>query len=139
VDGKDYFADLLLVLRAAEEEILITDWSMSPEIFLERETGDPDARLDRCLIERAKAGVKVVSMMSFLSDWIGRACALSFFAFSDWSCEFVVFVQLDWSCMRFCFLIGHACALSCLRFLIGHACALSFLSNWIGHACAFVF
>ncbi len=63
VDGKDYFADLLLVLRAAQEEILITDWSMSPEIFLERELCDPDARLDRCLIERAKAGVKVLRFL----------------------------------------------------------------------------
>ncbi len=68
VDGKDYFADLLLVLRAAETEILITDWSMSPEIYLERESRDANARLDLTLIAKARAGVKVHIMLWWQSS-----------------------------------------------------------------------
>jgi phosphatidylserine/phosphatidylglycerophosphate/cardiolipin synthase-like enzyme len=68
VDGKDYFADLLLVLRAATTEILITDWSMSPEIYLEREQGDVGARLDLVLIAKANAGVKVHIMLWWQSN-----------------------------------------------------------------------
>ena len=68
VDGKDYFADLLVVLRAAASEILITDWSMSPEIYLEREQGDEGARLDLVLIARARAGVRVHIMLWWQSS-----------------------------------------------------------------------
>ena len=36
VDGKDYYLDLKAKLEAAKETIFITDWWMSPEIWLER-------------------------------------------------------------------------------------------------------
>ena len=36
VDGKDYFLDLKEKLEAAKETIFITDWWMSPELWLER-------------------------------------------------------------------------------------------------------
>ena len=36
VDGKDYFLDLKEKLESAKETIFITDWWMSPEIYLER-------------------------------------------------------------------------------------------------------
>ena len=36
VDGKDYYLDLKQKLEAAKETIFITDWWMSPEIWLER-------------------------------------------------------------------------------------------------------
>ena len=36
VDGKDYYLDLKEKLEAAKETIFITDWWMSPEVWLER-------------------------------------------------------------------------------------------------------
>ena len=36
VDGKDYYLDLKQKLEAAKETIFITDWWMSPEVWLER-------------------------------------------------------------------------------------------------------
>jgi hypothetical protein len=63
VDGMGYFRDLLRALRAAREEIFITDWSFSPEIYLERESGDSSARLDLTLEQCAQRGVKVYILL----------------------------------------------------------------------------
>lgn len=68
VDGADYFGDLLLAIRAATSEVLITDWSMSPEIYLERDKGEASARLDLALIARATAGVQVRIMLWWQSN-----------------------------------------------------------------------
>ena len=36
VDGKDYFNDLFEKLMGAKKSIFITDWWMSPEVWLRR-------------------------------------------------------------------------------------------------------
>jgi phospholipase D1/2 len=60
VGGSAYFTALLSSLRSAQKEILITDWWLSPEIFLQRPVYDLTNftnRLDFVLKERAEAGI----------------------------------------------------------------------------------
>jgi phospholipase D1/2 len=65
IDGKDYFSTLNAELWKAEREIFITDWWLSPEMYLKRPISlenEADAekhRLDYILKERAEAGVKI--------------------------------------------------------------------------------
>lgn len=60
VDGEDYYSTLLGVLKAATTEILITDWSFQPELYLNRgPDASPSDRLDRVLHAKAREGVKV--------------------------------------------------------------------------------
>lgn len=63
VNGKDYFADLADALEQAKEEIFITDWWLSPEIFLKRPATDNYWRLDEILKRKAEQGVKVCVLL----------------------------------------------------------------------------
>ncbi|XP_014824684.1 PREDICTED: phospholipase D2 [Poecilia mexicana] len=63
VNGKDYFADLADALEEAKQEIFITDWWLSPEIFLKRPATDNRWRLDEILKRKAEKGVKVCVLL----------------------------------------------------------------------------
>ncbi|XP_043191252.1 phospholipase D1-like isoform X2 [Amphibalanus amphitrite] len=64
VDGSDYMRDVADAMEAAREEIFITDWWLSPEIFLKRPALDSQYwRLDQILLRKAKQGVKVYVML----------------------------------------------------------------------------
>jgi phospholipase D1/2 len=63
-DGHDYFTRLYDELMKAERQIFITDWWITPEIYLKRPVNfdDPDKdqyRLDNVLGSLAKRGVKI--------------------------------------------------------------------------------
>ncbi|XP_052237855.1 phospholipase D1-like isoform X2 [Dreissena polymorpha] len=60
VDGSSYFEAVAEALEKAREEIFITDWWLSPEIYLKRHVTDRERwRLDKVLARKAKEGVKV--------------------------------------------------------------------------------
>ncbi|XP_051902928.1 phospholipase D2 [Hippocampus zosterae] len=63
VNGSDYFADLADALEQAKEEIFITDWWLSPEVFLKRPATDNVWRLDEVLKRKAELGVKVCVLL----------------------------------------------------------------------------
>ncbi|XP_049599377.1 phospholipase D2 isoform X2 [Syngnathus scovelli] len=63
VNGRDYFADLADALEQAKEEIFITDWWLSPEVFLKRPATDNVWRLDEVLNRKAEQGVRVCVML----------------------------------------------------------------------------
>ena len=61
VDGRAYFAAVAEAIRAAQHEVFIADWVLSPAVYLERDEasrGDPCARLDMLIKARADAGVR---------------------------------------------------------------------------------
>lgn len=58
VDGRAYFAAVAEAVRAAQREVFIADWVLSPAVYLERGPGaGADARLDMLIKARADAGV----------------------------------------------------------------------------------
>ncbi|XP_042214753.1 phospholipase D1-like isoform X2 [Homarus americanus] len=64
VDGARYMWDVADMLEAAKEEIFITDWWMSPQIYLKR----PDItgckwRLEEVLKRKAESGVRVFILL----------------------------------------------------------------------------
>lgn len=60
VDGASYFEAVAEALEKAKEEIFITDWWLSPEIYLKRHVTDREKwRLDVILGRKAEEGVKV--------------------------------------------------------------------------------
>ncbi|KAA8587084.1 hypothetical protein FQN60_000920 [Etheostoma spectabile] len=63
VNGGGYFADLADSLEQAREEIFITDWWLSPEVFLKRPATDNYWRLDEILRRKAEQGVKVCVLL----------------------------------------------------------------------------
>ncbi|XP_061753645.1 phospholipase D1 isoform X3 [Nerophis ophidion] len=63
LNGSGYFADLADALEQAKEEIFITDWWLSPEIFLKRPATDNFWRLDQLLKRKAEQGVKVCVLL----------------------------------------------------------------------------
>ncbi|XP_028653976.2 phospholipase D2 isoform X1 [Erpetoichthys calabaricus] len=63
VNGCGYFADVAEALEQAKEEIFITDWWLSPEIFLKRPANDDYWRLDQILHHKAEQGVKVCILL----------------------------------------------------------------------------
>ncbi|KAM4620740.1 phospholipase D2 [Polymixia lowei] len=63
VNGSGYFADLADALEQAKEEIFITDWWLSPEVFLKRPATDTYWRLDEILKRKAEQGVKVCVLL----------------------------------------------------------------------------
>lgn len=63
VNGSGYFADLADALEQAKEEIFITDWWLSPEVFLKRPATDTYWRLDQILRRKAEQGVKVCILL----------------------------------------------------------------------------
>ena len=85
-DGRDYFRDLFTQLMDAKHSIFITDWWLSPEIFLvrpvfediyidmkkrgeiTRELGNNTSRLIEILNRKAKEGVKVYILVYYESS-----------------------------------------------------------------------
>ncbi|KAG9494079.1 hypothetical protein GDO78_001753 [Eleutherodactylus coqui] len=64
VNARGYFNDLADALEAAKEEIFITDWWLSPEIFLKRPVVEGNRwRLDCVLKRKAQQGVKIFIML----------------------------------------------------------------------------
>lgn len=64
VDGAEYFEAVASALENAKEEIFITDWMLSPELFLKRPIIDGDLwRLDTVLKRKAEMGVKVFVLL----------------------------------------------------------------------------
>uniref|UniRef100_A0A7N6ANZ8 Phospholipase n=1 Tax=Anabas testudineus TaxID=64144 RepID=A0A7N6ANZ8_ANATE len=63
VNGSGYFEDLADALEQATEEIFITDWWLSPEVFLKRPATDNYWRLDEILKRKAAQGVKVCVLL----------------------------------------------------------------------------
>ena len=62
VDGQDYYESVYTSLLKAKKEIFITGWWISPELYLRRPVSDTlnqESRLDRVLLNRAKAGVSI--------------------------------------------------------------------------------
>ena len=77
VDGKDYFNDLFEKLMDAKKSIFITDWWMSPEVWLKRPIFESDyksskkrkkkslSRLMDVLEYKAKKGVKIYILLYY--------------------------------------------------------------------------
>ncbi|KAM9827041.1 LOW QUALITY PROTEIN: phospholipase D1 [Neosynchiropus ocellatus] len=64
VNGKTYMEDVADALEEAREEIFITDWWLSPEIFLKRPVVEGNRwRLDCLLKRKAQQGVRVFVML----------------------------------------------------------------------------
>uniref|UniRef100_A0A1A8MBK0 Phospholipase n=1 Tax=Nothobranchius pienaari TaxID=704102 RepID=A0A1A8MBK0_9TELE len=63
VNGSGYFSDLADALEQAKEEIFITDWWLSPEVFLKRPATNNYWRLDEILKRKAEQGIKVCVML----------------------------------------------------------------------------
>ncbi|XP_076833185.1 phospholipase D1a isoform X1 [Brachyhypopomus gauderio] len=64
VNGKTYMEDVATALEQAKEEIFITDWWLSPEIFLKRPVVEGNRwRLDCVLKRKAQQGVRIFVML----------------------------------------------------------------------------
>uniref|UniRef100_A0A8D0ATR5 Phospholipase n=1 Tax=Sander lucioperca TaxID=283035 RepID=A0A8D0ATR5_SANLU len=64
VNGKSYMEDVADALEEAKEEIFITDWWLSPEIFLKRPVVEGNRwRLDCILKRKAQQGVRIFVML----------------------------------------------------------------------------
>lgn len=64
VDGADYYDSLFPALQEAKREILISDWSFQPEVYLRRGPGcGPQHRLDVVLKEKAAQGVSIFILL----------------------------------------------------------------------------
>ncbi|KAL3049582.1 hypothetical protein OYC64_008936 [Pagothenia borchgrevinki] len=64
VNGKNYMEDVADALEEAKEEIFITDWWLSPEIFLKRPVVEGNRwRLDCTLKRKAQQGVRIFVML----------------------------------------------------------------------------
>lgn len=63
VNGSVYFEDLANALEQAKKEIFITDWWLSPEVFLKRPATDTYWRLDEILKRKAEQGIQVYVLL----------------------------------------------------------------------------
>ncbi|KAM6222763.1 phospholipase D1 [Rhynchocyon petersi] len=64
VNAKGYFEDIANAMEEAKEEIFITDWWLSPEIFLKRPVVEGNRwRLDYILKRKAQQGVRIFIML----------------------------------------------------------------------------
>ncbi|XP_025916490.1 phospholipase D1 isoform X2 [Apteryx rowi] len=64
VNAKWYFEDVANAMEAAKEEIFITDWWLSPEIFMKRPVVEGNRwRLDCILKRKAQQGVRIFVML----------------------------------------------------------------------------
>ncbi|XP_041514865.1 phospholipase D1 isoform X3 [Microtus oregoni] len=64
VNAKGYFEDIANAMEEATEEIFITDWWLSPEIFLKRPVVEGNRwRLDCILRRKAQQGVRIFIML----------------------------------------------------------------------------
>jgi len=64
VDGRSYMDAVADAMEKATEEIFITDWFLSPQVYLKRPIGSDDSwRLDKTLHRKAKQGVKIYILL----------------------------------------------------------------------------
>ncbi|KAJ3039077.1 Phospholipase D1 [Rhizophlyctis rosea] len=68
IDGSAHFEQILAALEGAEKEILIADWWLSPEVYLNRgpegiHAEQLQTRLDRVLIRKANEGVRIYILL----------------------------------------------------------------------------
>ncbi|XP_060083153.1 phospholipase D1-like [Ylistrum balloti] len=63
VDGDSYFSAVGDALESAKEEIYITDWWLSPQVYLKRPADGNTWRLDILLERKAKQGVKIFILL----------------------------------------------------------------------------
>ncbi|XP_054851085.1 phospholipase D2 [Eublepharis macularius] len=63
VNGAGYFAAVADALLQAREEIYITDWWLSPEIYMKRPAQTDDWRLDLILKHKAEEGVHICVLL----------------------------------------------------------------------------
>ena len=66
VDGQDYMSAVADAIELASKEIFITDWQLSPHIYMKRpETGVDGSkwRLDKMLLRKAEKGVEVFVLL----------------------------------------------------------------------------
>uniref|UniRef100_A0A5S6QA67 Phospholipase n=1 Tax=Trichuris muris TaxID=70415 RepID=A0A5S6QA67_TRIMR len=64
VDGKDFMENVANMIELAEEEIFITDWWLSPEIYLKRPAIEGRRwRLDELLKRKAEQGVHIYVLL----------------------------------------------------------------------------
>ncbi|XP_033740718.1 phospholipase D1-like [Pecten maximus] len=64
VDGDSYFSAVADALESAKEEIYITDWWLSPQVYLKRPVTDGNTwRLDILLERKAQQGVKIFILL----------------------------------------------------------------------------
>ncbi|XP_055342623.1 phospholipase D1-like [Paramacrobiotus metropolitanus] len=64
IDGAPYMSAVADAIERAQEEIFITDWWLSPEIYMKRPITEGERwRLDRILQRKAEAGVKIYVLL----------------------------------------------------------------------------
>ena len=63
LNSDQYMEHVMNGLNNAKEEIFITDWWFSPELFLKRPTEDLQYRLDKILLKKSREGVKIYIML----------------------------------------------------------------------------
>lgn len=66
VDAEGYYHSVCDSLMGAKSEIFITDWWLSPQLYLRRPVGpdlNQEYRLDRVLERKAKEGVKIYAVV----------------------------------------------------------------------------
>lgn len=63
VDGSAYFEAVSQAIQMAEQEIFITDWWLSPEIYLKRPSFANQWRLDTMLQKKAEQGVRIFILL----------------------------------------------------------------------------
>ena len=73
VDGQDYMSAVADAIQAAKNEIFITDWQLSPHIFMKRQDTGVDSlawRLDKMLFKKADENVSVYILLYWESEKI---------------------------------------------------------------------
>ncbi|CAF0731365.1 unnamed protein product [Brachionus calyciflorus] len=63
INSAQYMEHVMLALNNAKEEIFITDWWLSPELYLKRPTEDLQYRLDKILLKKSREGVKIYILL----------------------------------------------------------------------------
>ncbi|CAF3695859.1 unnamed protein product [Adineta steineri] len=63
VDGSDYMEAVAYAIKSATEEIYITDWFLSPEIYLKRPALSDEWRFDKMLEKKANEGVRIFVLL----------------------------------------------------------------------------
>jgi hypothetical protein len=99
IGAKDYFAAVLAALRSARRSVLVSAWSITPELQLDRSEYPPDprARLDLVLQDRARAGVRINVLMCVGDQSIFR------FPFFGTAVYLGIPTAFSWAVFFFCF------------------------------------
>ncbi|CAF3487376.1 unnamed protein product [Rotaria sordida] len=63
VDGSDYMEAVAYAIKSATEEIYITDWFLSPEIYLKRPALSDEWRFDKMLEKKANEGIRIFVLL----------------------------------------------------------------------------